>query len=217
MQEARQRKIYLGDILSEYGAVIAFFVLFIVNAVITTNFLNIRTVWNILTQSTSTILLGLGMTVVIATGGINISVGSCMALTAMISAMILRQGNIPLAIIAGLAVAIVFGIITGYIVIKLKVQPMIVSLSLMFIMRGLAKIISGGKVNNYGNKAFSDFFYEYVFWDKVPVRVVIWLVMAILLWILLSRTRYGNYIEAYGDNPNATYISGVHVTSVITA
>ncbi len=215
MQKQTSQKTNIGYIVSEYGAIIAFFLLFGVNILITNNFLSIRTVWNILTQAATSILLGLGMTVVIATGGINISVGSGMALTAMVSAIFISKGNIALGLFLGLMVGILFGIITGFIVIKMKIQPMIVSLSMMFVMRGIAKLINDGRVMSYKNKAFTNFFFENLF-GKIPVRIVIWVIMALLLWILLSKTRYGSFIEAYGDNPNATYISGINVVLVVT-
>ena len=216
MQKQIRRKLSLSYIMSEYGAFIAFFLLFAINAVFTRNFLKMQTVWNILTQSVTSILLGLGMTVVIATGGINISVGSGMAMTAMVSAIFIARGQIALGLLLGLLVGVLFGAITGFIVIKLKIQPMIVSLSMMFVMRGIAKLINDGRVMSYRNRAFTDFFFENAF-GVVPVRVVIWLAMAFILWVILSKTRFGNYIEAYGDNPDATYISGVNVVSVVTA
>lgn len=215
MQKQTSVKSRIGYIASEYGAFIAFFLLFGINAVITKNFLSIKTVWNILTQSVTSILLGLGMTVVIATGGINISVGSGMALTAMVSAIFIAKGNIALGLILGFLVGVLCGVITGFIVIRMKIQPMIVSLSMMFVMRGVAKLINDGRVLSYKNKAFTNFFFENLF-GKIPVRVVIWLIMALVLWIILSKTRYGNYIEAYGDNPDATYISGINVVLVVT-
>lgn len=216
MQATKAGNKKLADIISEYGAIIAFALLFAINACITNNFLQLKTIWNILTQSCTTVLLGLGMTLVIATGGINISVGSCMAMTAMVAAKILAQDNIPLAILAGLAMSVVFGAITGLIVIKMDIQPMIVSLSMMFVMRGIAKLINEGVVMNYGNKKFSNFFFTKLF-GQVPVRALIWIVVAVLVWILLTKTRYGKFIEAYGDNPSATYISGVNIVLVITS
>lgn len=210
------KKLTAADIISEYGAIVAFVLLFAINSIFTKNFFKMQTVWNILTQSTTTVLLGLGMTVVIATGGINISVGSGMAMTAMVSSQFLLKGQIVPALLFGLLSGIVFGVVTGQIVIRLKIQPMIVSLSLMFIMRGIAKLITDGRVQNCRNKAFQNFFYEKI-GGVFPVRAAIWIVLAFLLWILLSKTRYGNYIEAYGDNPDATYISGIPVVAVITA
>lgn len=215
MQNMQTKKMRLSNVFGEYGALIAFVALFVVNAFVTNNFLQMRTVWNILTQSCTTVLLALGMTVVIATGGINISVGSAMALSAMLAAKLIKDGQLVLGLILGLLCALVFGWITGMAVIKFKIQPMIVSLSMMFVLRGIAKLISDGRIMTYRNKAFSDFFYGEVF-GFLPVRTAIWLALAIVLWIFLSKTRYGTYIEAYGDNPEATRISGVNVVLVIS-
>lgn len=215
MENVRGKKINASTIFRDYGAFIAFAVLFAVNAVITSNFLQMRTVWNILTQSSTSILLALGMTLVIATGGINISVGPVMALSAMIAAKFIASGQLALGLTLGLACALFFGWLTGYAVIKFKIQSMIVSLSMMFVLRGLAKLLNDGRIMSYKNKMFTDFFYQDLF-GFLPVRTFIWLVLAVLLWILLSKTKYGVYIEAYGDNPEATRISGINVVAVIS-
>lgn len=215
MQNHKNLKSTFSYVVSEYGAILAFLFLFVLNAIFTNNFLRMKTVWNILTQSSTSVLLGLGMTVVIATGGINISVGSCMAMTAMVASMFIAKGQIYLGLIVGVLTSIIFGILTGYIIIRFNIQPMIVSLSMMFVMRGLAKLLNDGRVMSYKNKTFSNFFFKNVF-DKIPIRVVIWLILAVILWVFLSKTRYGTYIESYGDNPSATYISGINVVLVIT-
>jgi ribose transport system permease protein len=210
----KKRKIRFSHIISENGAMIAFFVLFLINALTTRNFFNLATVKNILNQSTTTIILSLGMTVVIATGGINISIGSMMAFSAMVAAKIILGGQLTLGIVSGLLVAVIFGIIIGYIIIKFDVQPMIASLTFLFMLRGFTKLLNDGKNLTYKNKAFSNFFYINVF-DEIPMRVIIWLLLAILLWILLSKTQFGKYVEAFGDNPTATKISGINTMSLI--
>ena len=156
----------------DYGAFIAFLALFAVNAAITSNFLQMRTVWNILTQSCTTILLALGMTIVIATGGINISVGPVMALSAMIAAKFIASGQLVLGLTLGLCCALFFGWLTGYVVIKFKIQSMIVSLSMMFVLRGIAKLLNDGRIMSYKNKLFTDFFYGDLF-GFLPVRTFI--------------------------------------------
>ncbi len=216
MENVRGRKISASAVFRDYGAFIAFLALFTVNTAITSNFLQMRTVWNILTQSSTTILLALGMTLVIATGGINISVGPVMALSAMIAAKFIATGQPVLGLGLGLGCALFFGWLTGYTVIKFKIQSMIVSLSMMFVLRGLAKLLNDGRILSYKSKAFTDFFYRELF-GFLPMRTFIWLALAVLLWVLLSKTRYGVYVEAYGDNPEATRISGINVVAVITS
>ena len=214
--QTQPRKIEFSALFSSHGAMIAFIILFVFNSVFTSNFFRMQTMWNLLTQSTTTILLSLGMTVVIATAGIDISVGSAMALASMVAAKFIVNGEIFIGVMLGLMSVLFFGYITGTIVIKFNIQSMIVSLSMMFILRGIAKLLNDGRILSYRNKVFTNFFYMELF-DVIPVRLVIWLSMAILLWLLMSKTRYGVYIEAYGDNPHTTRISGIGVVSVITS
>ncbi len=216
VQEMQRKKFDLSNAFSKHGALIAFVILFAVNSLFTNNFFRMQTVWNLLTQSCTTVLLSLGMTVVIATAGIDISVGSAMALAAMVAAKFIMNGNIFVGLVLGLMCVVFFGYITGMIVIKFGVQSMIVSLSMMFVLRGIAKLLNDGRILSYRNKAFTDFFYTQVF-GVIPIRIVIWVAMAVILWILMSKTRFGIYIEAYGDNAETTRISGIGVVSVITA
>lgn len=208
-------KLSKNERISKYGALIALIVLVMINLAITKNFFSLRTLWNLLSQSTTVIILALGMTVVIATGGINIAVGSMMALSAVIAAKFILAGNIWLGICCGLIIAVLAGIATGYIVIRFNVQPMITSLSFMFILRGVAKLINNGRVVTYRNRDFSDFFYQNIF-NQIPIRFIMWLILAALLWLLLKRTRFGIFIEAYGDNPKATKIAGINTVLVVT-
>lgn len=198
----------------KYVAPIFLLILFLVNCIFTSNFMSMNTIWNLLVQSTTVIILGLGMTVVIATGGIDISVGSVMALSGIIVAQFVSINQIPLAIIASLGVVALSGAFVGILVAKLKIQPMIISLSMLYVLRGIAKLLSGGRFINYNNPGFSDIAYLKV-WDIIPVQVFIIIALTLFLLILLRKTRFGVYIEAYGDNPLATKISGVKVVLVI--
>lgn len=212
MKQAIDKK-SLGNVLGDYGALIAFVILFVGNSLFTKNFFALTTVQNIVAQSTTTVLLGVGMTVVIATGGINISIGSVMALCAMTSVRIFGQEHIYAGMLVGLALGIVCGALTGYIIIKFDIQPMIVSLSFMFIFRGIPKLLNGGNRANIKVKPLTNFLYEYV--GPVPVRTVIWLVLVIIVFIIVAKTRFGICIEAFGDNPRATRVAGIDVVKTI--
>ncbi len=205
----------LWEILGDYGVFIAFVLLFVGNALFTKNFLSMITVQNILSQCATTVFLGVGMTVVIATGGINISVGSVMAVTAMVAAKFIKAGYLWQGMAVGLVLAIVCGAVTGYVIIRFDVQPMIASLSMMFILRGIAKLLNDGKNMNPGNRELNNFLYEMV--GPISVRTVIWLVIVVLVFIFVTKTRFGICIESYGDNGRAARIAGIHVSLVITA
>ena len=209
------KEINVWDILGTYGVFITFLVLFVGNSIFTNNFLSMTTVQNILGQCTTSVLLGIGMTVVISTGGINISVGSVMAMCAMVTAKIIKDGNLVTGMAAGMVLALLCGALTGYIIIKFDIQPMIVSLAMMFILRGVAKLLNDGKNMRPGNPALNSFFYETVF--GIPVRTVIWLVCAVLVFILISKTRFGICIESFGDNSRAARIAGINIVAVIVS
>lgn len=205
----------IWEILGDYGVFIAFVLLFLGNSLFTANFFSMITVQNILSQCATTVLLGVGMTVVIATGGINISVGSVMAVAAMIAAKLIREGHMLPGMLAGAVVVTACGALTGYVIIKFDVQPMIASLSMMFILRGVAKLLNDGKNMNPGSRELNSFLYEMV--GPVSVRTVIWLVCVLLVFILVAKTRFGICIESYGDNSRASRIAGIDVALVITS
>ena len=205
----------IWEILGDYGVFIAFVLLFFGNSLFTANFFSMITVQNILSQCATTVLLGVGMTIVIATGGINISVGSVMAVAAMIAAKLIKEGWMWQGMLAGVLVVMLCGAVTGYVIIKFDVQPMIASLSMMFILRGVAKLLNDGKNMNPGSRELNSFLYEMV--GPVSVRTVIWLLCVLIVFILVAKTRFGICIESYGDNSRASRIAGINVALVITS
>ena len=205
----------IRELLKQYGVFLAFIILFAGNSIFTRNFLSMNTVQNILSQCTTTVLLGIGMTVVIATGGINISVGSVMAMSSMIAAKFIAEGHLVQGMLLGLVAALFCGFLTGYVVIKFNIQPMIASLAMMFVLRGVAKLLNDGKNMNPRNKALNNFLYET--FGGIPVRTIIWLICVLIIVVLVYMTRFGICIESYGDNSRATRIAGINTVMVITS
>ncbi len=202
--------------LQNYGAFIALAVLIVFNCLFTENFVSSVTIWNLVIQSTTVMFLALGMTTVIATGGIDISVGSVMALTAMIAAKLVFHKQIFLGMAAGLAVAACCGFIVGMIIVRFKVQPMITTLAMMYALRGIVKLVNNGTVMNYRNRSFSSFAYVRL-WDAVPIQTFIIIVLVAVMYVLLRKTRFGFYVEAYGNNSRAARIAGIDTVRVVVA
>lgn len=203
-----------GSFLQNYGALCALAALVFFNCVFTENFISSITIWNLVIQSTTVMFLALGMTTVIATGGIDISVGSVMALAAMIAAKLIFQKQVFLGVVGGLGVAALCGFIVGVIIIKFKVQPMITTLAMMYALRGIAKVVNSGVVMNYKNRGFSNFAYIRI-GGVVPIQLVIILVLVAAMYVLLRKTRFGFYVEAYGNNPRAARIAGIDTVMVV--
>jgi simple sugar transport system permease protein/ribose transport system permease protein len=123
-----------------YGALFALIVLILVNAVATPNFATSSNFWNMLLQVSTTVLVAVGMTMVVATGGIDLSVGSVMAVASALAAMLLDQG-VVIAVLAGLGAALAVGALNGFIISTFRIQPIIVTLALLITGRGLAQVM----------------------------------------------------------------------------
>jgi len=191
----------------------------IVLTILSPNFLN----WtNFLAVSRGFAMEGMvviGMTILLAGGMFDLSVGSTMALAGVVCAWALNQGlGIPTAIIAGLLVGIVVGFINGSIVTRIGVNPLITTLGMMSIARGIALVATQGK-------PISGFPKDFVFLGQgvlrllpdypVPVPFVLMLVLVIISDILLRRARYFRQIYYIGSNAKAALLSGINVNRVL--
>jgi ribose transport system permease protein len=209
-------KEWIGNLLLEYGTFVVLVIIVIANAIFTRNFFSIGTLWNLVFQCTTVMILAMGMTIVIAAGGIDISVGSMMACASMVCAKVLNIGPgfvIP-GIIISLLVSVIAGGLIGLMISKYRIQPMIVTLAMLYLLRGVAQLIHNGGQLSVPRSFFTEFAYIKL-WGAVPVQLFVWLLVIVVVFVLLKMTRFGTYIEAFGDNPIATKISGVNVVAVI--
>lgn len=205
-----------------FWAVIGLMTLVFFNALFSDNFfkLEIRegnlygTLIDILHQGSIVMLLGIGMTLVIATKGIDLSVGSIMAMSGSLAAVLLTQYELPffLAGIIGLLVACLAGLWNGCLITYLGVQPIIATLILMVIGRGLAMLIADGQVITFEDPAFVTF--GNGSFCYLPLSV--WMVMLAFIAVsfLMKRSSLGLFIEATGDNEAAARLAGLQVNWV---
>src|SRR4028119_488617 len=148
-----------ADYAPTYGAAAALVLLILANVVFTPNFADVDNFRNILVQVTPTMLVAIGMTFVIATGGIDLSVGSLMAIASAVAAISLDYGAYP-AILAALAIVTLIGALNGWLISTFKIQPIIVTLAVLIAGRGIAQVISnGGQLIHFSNPSFE-------FWGK---------------------------------------------------
>ena len=208
----------LGGVFLKHGTLIVLVIIVIANAIFTRNFFSMGTFWNLMFQCTSVMILAMGMTIVIAAGGIDISVGSMMACASMVSAriMFIGPGFVIPGIVVSLAVSVAAGALIGFLISKYKIQPMIVTLSMLYLLRGVAQLLHNGGTLVVKKSFFTEFAYISL-WGSVPIQLFVWLSIIIVVYVLLRMTRFGVYVEAFGDNPIATKISGVNVVAVIVS
>ncbi len=197
----------------KYISLLLFLVLLLFNIMFTNNFVSWITFSNLIRQSSKIVLVALGMTLVIATGGIDISVGSTMALGALLSALGLLNGQlwmIPLSLV----VVVAFGALAGISVSMFGILPMVVTLALRYVMRGMAKGISGVGTITYNCPELTGFFTRQLF-GVIPVHLIILLVAVIITYILVNRMKFGAYVEAYGNNNEAARICGINTVKIV--
>lgn len=199
----------LADYAPTYGAAAALVLLILVNAVFTPNFADVDNFRNILVQVTPTMLVAIGMTFVIATGGIDLSVGSLMAIASAVAAVSLDYGTFP-AILAALVVSTVLGAFNGWLIAKFRIQPIVVTLALLIAGRGIAQVISnGGQLIPFSNETFEFFGKGSVY--AVPMPIVLMLLIVGFAIFVLRATIFGRHVVVVGGNENAARLSGVSV------
>jgi ribose/xylose/arabinose/galactoside ABC-type transport system permease subunit len=203
-----------GTLLTRHVAALALLALILFNCLFTPNFIAWETLSNIFSQGTKVALVGLGLTLVIAIGGIDISVGSAMALGATIAAVSITGGSY-LGIALSLVVVVGFGLLAGTLTSRFAILPLVSTLALMYVMRGLARGISGRGTVTYYNPELTDFFITPIA-GRFPVQFFILLVAVVVMYLLVNRMKFGFDVEAFGNNPVAARISGINTRRLTT-
>ena len=202
--------------MSELTTVIALIILMAVITIINSNFLTANNLLNLLLQVTSNALIAFGMTFVILTGGIDLSVGSILALSSALIAGLLGSGMpVTLAILISLILGCILGMMNGLLISYGKLAPFIVTLATMTIFRGATLVYTNG---NPITKGLSDtFLFQFLgqgYIVGIPFPVIIMFIVFIVLYVLLHKTAFGKSVYAIGGNEKAAYISGVKLNKV---
>lgn len=199
------------------GIIIALFVLcFIlsVNPITSHSFLTMKNIFNVLRQISTNMFLACGMTMVIILGGIDLSVGSIIALSGCLAAGGVVRYNMPLwaALLLGVLLSLVFGMFNGVIISKTTIPPFIVTLATMNIAKGLAYVYTGGSPVRVVTKEWQFLGAGYI--GAIPTPVVIMIIVLITTGLIMNKTKLGRYIYAVGGNPQAADFSGIKVSRV---
>jgi ribose/xylose/arabinose/galactoside ABC-type transport system permease subunit len=199
----------LADYAPTFGALAALVLLVVFNSIFTTNFFDLNNFRNILLQVAPTMLVATGMTLVIATGGIDLSVGSVMAIASAVAATSLDSG-VGVAVLVALLVSAAAGALNGALIAGFRIQPIIVTLALLISGRGVAQVLSnGGQLIPFSNPAF-----EYLGRGVVagiPVQVIVMAAAVALSVFAMRATSFGRYVLAVGGNEAAARLAGVRV------
>ena len=204
---------YINNI-RQYGLLIVFGIICLIISLITPQFLTVSNLTIIVTQVSISALLAFGVTFVIITGGIDLSLGSIVAVTGVTSAMLAHPDSYPvlIPIVMGLLAGLLMGAFNGFIITKSKIAPFIVTLGTMTIGRGLALILSDGRPVSNLSDSFNYLGSGTVF--GIPFLILIFILVFALCSIILSKTILGRHIYAIGGNEQAARASGINIDRV---
>jgi len=174
---------------------------------------------DIIRNGSKLMLLSIGLTLVLATGGTDISVGSVMAISGAIACSIVSGnmfqmvgGNVAVAIIIAIFAGILCGAWNGFLVSKIKIQPIVATMILMVAGRGIAQLITKGKIVTVSSDSYYFINGGYIFGLPFPIYIVAFALIIALLFT--KKTAFGLFIESTGCNPNSTRFAGIHVSKI---
>jgi ribose/xylose/arabinose/galactoside ABC-type transport system permease subunit len=208
-------------ILSRYGVLIALVALILFNMAFTRGFVSIQTLNVNLTQVCTTVIVGVGMTLVIAAGGIDLSVGSLMAIAGTLAPLIFLGKLFPLpSTEVGVALAFVlpvlaagcFGWFNGWLITRYRIQPIVGTLVLFIAGRGIAQVMTNGNLQVFKNETFQFIGLGRVF--GIPFQVILMLIVVAAGAFVLNKMAIGRQILAVGGNEQAARLSGVPMIRV---
>lgn len=203
------------EMLGKLGPLLGLFLIVIVITILNPSFMTTDNILNILRQVSISALIAFGMTFVILTGGIDLSVGSTLALTGAVAATMLASGMDPvLTIFAALLLGAILGAVNGVIIAKGKVAPFIATLATMTIYRGLTLVYTDGRpVSDLGNEITFQMLGKGYFFG-IPVPVCTMILAFIALYVIMHKTTFGRRVYAVGGNEAASKLSGINVDRV---
>lgn len=203
----------IKSLLFKYKSLIGLIVLCIVISCIAPRFLSVTNILNVFTQVSVNAIIAVGMCFVILTGGIDLSVGSTLAITGAIAATMAQKNiNIFVALIAVLIIGGLIGWVNGILVAKGKIQAFIVTLATMTVFRGITYVYTDGTpISGLGSN------FTVIGNGKlagIPVPVIVIILVVLIAWYVLSQTRYGRYVYAVGGNEDSARLSGINTDKI---
>ena len=215
-KQFRNEKVTKKQFVSMYGSLIGLLLLVVVISVLRPRFISAANLRNVMRIASINGLLAIGMTFVILTGGIDLSVGAVMGCAGMYSAYFAQaaMGYPPIvAVLIGLLIGLVFGLFNGWIIAYLKVPAFVGTLGSMSIASGLTFLLTDAKPIPNLSEGFKKMGGGNL--GVIPIPIMMMSVVLLVCFALLYKTRYGRYIFAVGGNLNAAHVSGIDTKKII--
>lgn len=208
----QKKTLSAGDVLAGIRkniSLVVLLVLVVVSSFLTPNFLTAQNIFNLMRQYSGTVIVSMGMLLVVLTGGIDLSVGSIVALSNVLCACFLQSYSLPVALLITVICACMVGAVSGYFVAYQNMAPFVVSLAAMTIARGIGYIVSRGSPIKVQNEIVLALGKGSLF--RIPAPAITCAIVVILSGLMLRYTCHGRFIQAIGSNETAVRLSGIQV------
>ncbi len=178
--------------------------------IINPRFVRLNNIIAILQQISVLGVLTMAMSMLLISGGIDLSIGNMMTLSGVVVATLLMRGaNLLVAVLAGMGVSTLCGLLNGVIIAKSRTMPLIITLGTGQMFNGISLLIAGGSFLQFQNKL--NFLRTVRLFDFLPLMVIVMLAIVLFMYVLLNKTRFGRRIVAIGGNERNAYLSGIKV------
>lgn len=209
-----KKKMNLAATWEKVGMPFVLLVLVVFMLIKAPNFGTVSNLFNVARSISISAILAAGMTFVIITTGIDLSVGSTIVVSGCIAVLAAQQGLNPLlAILLGMVIGALIGLINGFLIAYCNLAAFIVTLGTMTFMRGLAYTITGGLPIVDNGLNFRALGNGYLF--HVPIPFIVMIIVYVVMWIVLDKTKYGSHVYAVGGNAEAARLAGINVKGVL--
>lgn len=209
----RTLKEKMSGVTSKMGTLLILIGIIILLSILAPNFLSVNNLMNIIRQVATTGIIAYGMVMVMITGGIDLSAGSMLAFSCMVIAVFAEKGSTATAVVLGIAVATACGLINGFVISATGIPPFIMTLGMQLILRGAANLVTGGFTVTGFDNAFKEIG-QGTIGGVIPIPVVIYVVLGIIMFLVLSKTVFGRKVFAIGGNEEASRLCGVNAKRV---
>lgn len=226
----KRKQFSIAKLLLEGRAFLALILIIVVFSALSPNYLTVENLLIMASHVAIYALLGMGMLLVILNGGIDLSVGSTLGFSAIIAGFLLRgvpieflgvtlYPSVPVVVLLSCGIGALVGFVNGILVSRFNVAPFVATLGMLYAVRGLALLMTNGlTINNLsGREELGNTGFEWLGFNRVltiPIGVIIMAVVAVILGLVLGRTRFGRWLYASGGNERAAELSGVPVKRV---
>jgi len=206
---------HLKEKILKYKSAIGLVLLCLLLSVITPTFLSVSNILNVLTQISVNAIIAMGMSFVIITGGIDLSVGSILAITGAVAAYLIKTtDNLFVSIVVAIIIGSLIGFLNGFIIAERKVQPFIATLATMTIFRGVTYVFTNGTPISGLGETFGFLGNGKVV--GIPFPVIVMLIIFFIGAYILNETRFGRYVYAIGGNEDTARLSGINTNYIKT-